>query len=83
MPIAAASMSFVWVHAAYASMSAGRLSDWHKSVARLAEATPVNLQVREHNAYVMGVRHGFVTGLFAAMVLAAIAVLIYVTAGGA
>ena len=43
----------------------------------------MNLQVREHNAYVLGVRHGIVTGLFVAIVLAAIAVLIYVTVGGA
>ena len=64
-------------------MSAGRLSGWQRSAARPAEATPVNLQVREHNAYVLGVRHGIVTGLFVAIVLAAIAVLIYVTVGGA
>lgn len=43
----------------------------------------MNLQVREHNAYVLGVRHGFVTSRFVAIVLAAIAVLIYVTVGGA
>ena len=62
-------------------MSAGRLSGWQRSAARPAEATPVNLQQHEHNAYVTGIRHGFVTGLFVAIVMAALAVLIYTATG--
>jgi len=43
----------------------------------------MNLRLREHDAYVLGVRHGIVTGLLVAIVLAAIAVLVYVTVGEA
>ena len=34
---------------------------------------------REHDAYVRGVRHGFVSALWAAMAITAVAALIYVT----
>lgn len=43
----------------------------------------MNLQQHEHNAYVMGIRHGFVTGLFVAIVMASFAILIYTATGAA
>jgi hypothetical protein len=74
-------MSSGWVHAEFASTSVTRLSGWQPSAALPPEATPVNSPHIEHEAYVRGLRHGFVAALWLSMTVAAIAVLIYAAAG--
>jgi hypothetical protein len=77
------SASLGWVQEAFACTCVGTSSGWRRSVAAPPpEATPVNRPDRLHDAYVRGLRHGFVAALWAAMALAAIAVLIYATAHG-
>lgn len=43
----------------------------------------MNSQLREHSAYVRGVRHGFVAALWVAIAMAAVGVIFYVTVGQA